>query len=462
MQVTETSVQGLKREFKVVFPAEDLAKRVEGQLAEIKAKAQIPGFRPGKVPVSHLKRLYGRAIMAEVVQDAVKEANRKIIEDNQLRLATQPAIDFANESEGIEKIIESQADLSFTVALEVLPQIEVASFDDIAIERLVVTVSDTEVDKALTRLAEVNRGYIPKEGSAKAEKGDKVTVDFTGEIEGKPFEGGSGEDADIVLGSGGFLPGFETQIEGMHIGETRTIVVAFPDDYGVEALAGKAAQFSVTLKGAAAPAEIAIDDELAKGLGFEDLGKLKEAIRANIERDYAAASRGKWKRDLLDALDKRYTFAVPEGMVGQEFEGIWRRVEADQKASGRSFEAEGTTEEAARADYRKIAERRVKLGLLLAEIGERAQIKVTDEEVAQAVAQRARAFPGQEKSVWDFYRKYPQALTEVRAPIFEEKVADFILTQAKVTEREVPAEELLKLAREDEENETREAEAAPE
>jgi trigger factor len=449
MQVTQTHAQGLKREFKVVLAAAEFAERVEGQLAEVKAKARIAGFRPGKVPVSHLKRLYGRSIMAEVVQDAVNEANRKIVEDNQLRLAMDPKVDIAGEGQEIEKVFEAQADLAFTVALEVLPKIEVGGFDDIEIVRLVAEVSGADVDQVLARLVEQNRVYTAKDGEAVAEGGDKATLDFTGKIDGAPFEGGSGENVDVVLGSGSFLPGFEAQIEGMKTGESRTIQVTFPDDYSAASLAGKAAAFDVTLKGAAAPAEVAMGDEFAKGLGFEDLAKLKDAIRANIERDHLAASRGKWKRDLLDALDKKYVFDVPEGLVTQEFDAVWRKVEAEQKRSGRSYEDDNTTEEAARADYLKIAERTVRLGLLLAEIGASADIKVPDEEVNQALAQRARAFPGQEKIVWDYYRKNPGALAEFRAPLFEEKVVDHIISRVKLTDRKVLRAELLKVNDED-------------
>jgi trigger factor len=449
MQVTQTHAQGLKREFKVVLAAADLAERVEGQLIEVKAKAHIPGFRPGKVPVSHLKRLYGRSIMAEVVQNAVNEANHKIVEENQLRLAMDPKIDIAGEGQEIEKVFEARADFAFTVALEVLPKIEVGGFDDIQIERLVAEVSSADVDQVLARLAEQNRVYTAKEGEAVAENGDKATLDFTGKIDGEPFEGGSGENVDVVLGSGSFLPGFEAQIEGMKPGETRTIPVMFPDDYSAARLAGKAATFDVTLKRAAAPAEVEIGDEFARGLGFEDLAKLKDAIRANIERDHLAASRGKWKRDLLDALDKKYVFDVPEGLVRQEFDAVWRKVEAEQNRSGRSHEDDNTTEEAARADYLKIAERRVRLGLLLAEIGARADIKVSDEEVNQALAQQARAFPGQEKMVWEYYRKNPSALAGIRAPLFEEKVVDHIISRVKLTDRKVSKDELLKVNDED-------------
>ncbi|HXN87826.1 MAG TPA: trigger factor, partial [Methylocella sp.] len=282
-----------------------------------------------------------------------------------------------------------------------------------------------------------------------AENGDKATLDFTGKIDGEPFEGGSGENVDVVLGSGGFLPGFEAQIEGMKTGESRTIPVMFPDDYSAARLAGKAATFDVTLKSAEAPAEVEIGDEFAKGFGFGDLAKLKDTIRANIERDHLAASRGKWKRDLLDALDKKYVFDVPEGLLTQEFDAVWRKVEAERNRRKRSYEDDNTTEEAARADYLKIAERRVRLGLLLAEIGARADIKVSDEEVNQALALRARAFPGKEKMVWEYYRKNPGALAGIRAPLFEEKVVDHIISRVKLTDRKVSRDELLKVNGED-------------
>lgn len=451
MQVTQTLSQGLKREFKVVLPATDLATRLEGQLVELRAKARINGFRPGKVPVSHLKRLYGRSIMADVVQEAVNEANRKIVEENELRLAGEPRIDLALEKDELDKAFEAQADFVFDVALEVLPKIEIGGFGDIEVERLVADVPEAEVDEIIQRLAEQNRVYTPKEGDGVvAEKGDKVTLDFVGKIDGEAFAGGTGENEDVVLGSGTFIPGFEDQVEGMKPGEQRTLSVRFPDNYSAANLAGQAATFEVTVKSVAAPAKLEIDDELAKGFGFESLDKLKESVRSNFERDYSAASRRKWKRVLLDALDKRYAFDLPEGLVAQEFETVWRKVAAEQSRSGRSFEDEGTTEEAARADYQKIAERRVRLGLLLADIGEKVGITVSDEEVSQALIERARSFPGQEKIVWEYYRKNPKALAEIRAPLYEEKVVDHIMREVKVTETKVSKDDLLKIADEEE------------
>ncbi len=283
-----------------------------------------------------------------------------------------------------------------------------------------------------------------KPEGAKAENGDRVTVDFVGKIAGELFEGGTSENIEVILGSDTFIPGFEEQLIGVAAGEKRVVEATFPEAYANRALAGQKAAFDVTVKAVAAPEPFSIDDEFAKGLNFESLDKLKELIRGNIAAEYARASRDKVKRRLLDALDTRYAFELPEGLVNQEFESIWRQVEQEQKASGRTFADENTTEEAARADYRRIAERRVRLGLLLAEIGAKAEVKVTDEEVSGALIARARAYPGQEKQIWDYYRNNAQALAELRAPIYEEKVVDFILAQAKVADKPVSREDLLR------------------
>ncbi|HKH81434.1 MAG TPA: trigger factor [Methylovirgula sp.] len=442
MQVTQTLSEGLKREYKVVLAAEDLASRVEGQLAEIKSKARINGFRPGKVPVAHLKRLYGRSIMAEVVQEAVNEANRKIVEENKLRLAGAPKIELPDDKAELQQAFEAKADFSYVVAVEVLPNFEIGTFDDIEIERLVADIPEEDVDAAINNIAERNRPYAPKEGEAIAEKGDKVTIDFVGTIDGEAFEGGTATDADLVLGAASFIPGFEDQIEGMKLNETRTISVTFPEIYAEAKLAGKPAEFAVTVKGIAAPGELAIDDAFAKSLGFEDLAKARGAARAAFERDQAAISRRKWKRELLDALDRKYTFDLPEQLVEREFETIWRQADAERKATGRSFADDATTEEAERAEYRAIAERRVRLGLALAEIGDRAGLKVSEEEVTQALYEKARNFPGRERQFVEYYRKNADLMNEIRGPVFEEKVIDHVLAQAKVTDRHVGKQEL--------------------
>ena len=446
MQVTETSAQGLKRDFKVVVPAADLAAKLELQLADMKAKVRINGFRPGKVPTAHIRRLYGKSIMGEVVQEAVNAANRKIVEDNKLRLAGEPKLDIVGGQAEMEQVLEARGDLAFTVAVETLPAFDVGEFTDVAVEKIVVDVPESEVDEAVQRMADQQRAYNDKEGDAPViAKGDKATIDFVGKIDGAAFEGGSGEGIDLVIGSKSFIPGFEEQIEGMSRGESRTISVSFPENYAAPRLAGKAAAFDVTVKNVAAPGELAIDDEFAKKFGFETLDAYRVAVRSSIEADMARGARIHTKRALLDALDGRYSFELPQGLVEQEFDGIWRSVTSEQAAAGKSFESEGTTEEKAREDYRKIAERRVRLGLVLAEVGEKAGVKVEEEEVSRALVERIRAFPGQEQALWDYYRKNPEALGEIRAPLFEEKVIDHILSQARVTEKHVTRDELMKM-----------------
>ena len=449
MQVTETLSQGLKRAYKVVLPAGDLASRLDTQLEEMKSKARINGFRPGKVPVSYLRRVYGKSVMADVVQNAVNEVNRKIIDDNGIRLAGEPKVVFPEDKEEVEKALAAEGDLAFTVDLEVLPKFDIGAFDDISLEKMVYAVPDSEVDEAIARMADRNRPFEARPEGAAAETGDKVTIDFVGRLGEETFEGGSGEDHDLVLGSGSFIPGFEEQLVGAKAGESRKVTVTFPADYGAANLAGKEATFDVTVKAVAAPGEVKIDDEFAKNFGLEGLDKLKEAVRTNIEGEFARVGREKLKRALLDELDRRYSFELPEGLVSQEFDGIWRQVETERQRSGKTFEEENTTEEAARADYRKIAERRVRLGLLLAEVGEKSQVKVSDEEVSAALMERLRQFPGQEKAVWDYYRNNPEALASIRAPLYEEKVVDHILGLAKVAEKPVSKEELTKVEDED-------------
>jgi trigger factor len=383
--------------------------------------------------------------MAEVVQEAINEANKKIVDDNALRLAQEPKVELPEDRKEIDSALEATGDLSFKVALEVLPKIELGAFDDIELERPVVEVESAEIDRALARLADNRRTFEPRAEGEGAEKGDKVTVDFVGKVDGELFEGGSSENIDVLIGSDTFIPGFEEQLIGAKAGESRVVTATFPEAYATRALAGKTGVFDVAVKAVAAPQALEIDDEFAKSVGAEDLTKLREMIAGNLSVELNKAARDRLKRRLLDTLDKRYAFELPEGLVEQEFASVWRQVEAEQKESGRSFADENTTEEAARADYRKIAERRVRLGLLLAEVGGKADVKVTDEEVTGALIARARGFPGQEKQIWDFYRNNAQALAELRAPIYEEKVVDHILAQAKVSDRPMTREELYAL-----------------
>jgi trigger factor len=444
MQVTETINEGLKREYRVVVPATDLGAKVNDYLNDLKGRVRLNGFRPGKVPVEHLKRLYGRAAMAEVIETTVRDTNAKIVSDHGLKLAANPKVNLPEEQSAIESVINGQADLDYTVAIEVVPAIKLADFKDIALEKPVAPVTDAEIDEALGRIGEQNRPYAAKAEGGKAEQGDRVTISFTGTLDGKPFEGGTGEDIVVQIGAGGFIPGFEEQLVGIGVGETRTVTVTFPTNYLNAELAGREAVFQVTAKGIEAPGTVTLDDEFAKGLGLESLAKLKDAVKDRLQKENAAVSRRKVKRALLDELDKRHKFEAPATLVEEEFENVWQAIVGDLKQQNRTFEDEDTTEEKAREEYRTIAERRVRLGLVLAEIGDKNSITVNDDEISRAVVERARQLPGREQEVWDYYRKNPNALASLRAPIFEEKVVDFILELAKVSEKQVAREELYK------------------
>jgi trigger factor len=444
MQVTETLSEGLRREFRVVVPAADLDTKVNERLAELKDRVRLNGFRPGKVPVQHLKRVYGRAVMAEAIEAAVQEVNAKIVSEHGYKLAGQPKVTLPEGESEVQNVVAGNADLSYSIALEILPKIELADFKNIKLERLTAEVGEAEIDEGVKRIADANRPYAAKPEGSKAGDGDRVVISFKGTIDGQPFEGGSAEDVPMVLGSGSFLPGFETQIVGIAAGETRTIDVTFPDNYGNDTIKGKTAQFEVTAKSVEAPGEVTVDDEFAKSLGMESLAKLREAVKGRAQQEYATVTRRRLKRALLDQLDEHHKFDLPPTMVEEEFDNVWKTIVDDLQTQGRTFADEGTSEEDAKAEYRKIAERRVRLGLVLSEIGERNGIKITDDEVSRAVVERARQFPGQEQQVWDLYRKNPQALASLRAPLFEEKVVDFLVELATVTERTVPKDELLK------------------
>jgi trigger factor len=439
MQVTQTLTEGLKREFQVVVPAADLDQRVSTRLDDLKTKVRINGFRPGKVPVSHLRRVYGKAVFGEVLQEVMSEVNRRIVDEGKVKLAMQPQYKGLESEAEFEEVASGKHDLSYKVEIEVLPEIQVGDLKAISIEKPVADVSDAEVDEALARIAKGNRAYEPRAEGAAAEAGDRVVMDYAGTIDGAAFEGGTGTDIQVDIGSNGFIPGFEEQLIGAKAGETRTVTAAFPENYGRADLAGKTGVFEVTVKAVQAPQERAIDDELAKSLGLESLDKLKEAVRGQIEREHGAASRQKMKRALLDALDAGHKFEVPQTLLEQEFAGIWSQVERDIKAG---VDTEGKSEDDLRTEYRAIAERRVRLGLLLAEIGEKANIQIAEDDLNRALFERSRQFPGRERQIWDYYRNNPDAMAELRAPIFEEKVVDYIAELATVAETKVSREEL--------------------
>ena len=444
MEVTETLSDGLKREFQVQVPAADLEARVTERLGELKDRVQLRGFRPGKVPVNHLRKIYGKAVMAETIEAVIRELNAKIVSERGLKLAMEPKVTIPNEAAAVENVIGGQSDLAYTLALEILPKIELANFQGIKLERQVAEVTDAQINEALEKIAEQNRPFAAKADGAKAEKGDRVVIDFVGRIDGAPFEGGTGGDVGINIGAGTFIPGFEDQLVGMAAGETRVVKVTFPENYVSSQLAGKDAEFDVTVKSLESPGKVTLDDAFAKSLGLESLDKLKEAVKARLQQEHAALSRQKLKRQLLDKLDEMHKFALPPTLAEDEFRNVWTAVEGDLKAQGRTFADEGTTEEKAREEYRGIAERRVRLGLVLAEIGEKNKITVTEDELTRAIVERARQIPGREQEIWDYYRKNPAAVAAIRAPIFEEKVVDFLIELAAITEKQVSREDLLK------------------
>jgi trigger factor len=444
MQVTETLSEGLKREFRVVVPASELDAKVNARLDELKTRVNINGFRPGKVPVAHLKRVYGRAAMAEVIEATVREANNQIVGERGYKLAADPKVTLPEDQSAVQELIAGKSDLDYTVAIEIVPPIALANFKDIKLPRLTSEVTDAEVDEGLARIAEQNKPYTPKGEGEKAAKDDRVVISFVGTINGEPFEGGTGDDAAVLIGSNTFIPGFEDQLIGIAAGESRTIKVTFPAHYANEALAGKDAEFAVTAKTIEAPGQVALDDAFAKSLGLESLAKLREAVKDRLVREHANMSRQKVKRALLDELDRLHKFEPPPTLVEEEFNRVWKSVLQEIENERKTFADENTTEEKAKAEYRAISERRVRLGLVLAEIGEKNKITVSEEELNRAVMENVRQFPGQEQRVWDYYRQNPQAIAGLRAPIFEEKVVNFLLELAEVTEKQVAREELYK------------------
>jgi len=444
MQVTETLSEGLKHEFKVSVPASDLDAKADARLVDLKDKVRLNGFRPGKVPVSHLKKVYGRSVMAETIDQTIRDTNSQIFTERGFRLATEPKITMPTEEKDVEEILAGKSDLTYTVSVEVVPAIQLADFKTFTVEKPVADVTDADVDEAIKRIADQSRAYVAKGEGAKAESGDRVTINFKGTIDGTPFEGGTGEGIQVAIGSNTFIPGFEEQLIGIAAGESRTLKVTFPKNYASEKLAGQAAEFETSATAVEAPQDTVIDDEFAKTLGLESLDKLKEAARERLVAEFAGASRQRVKRALLDRLDETHRFEAPPSLIEEEFKLMWTSIKAEMDSGGKTFADENTTEEAAQQEYRKIADRRVRLGLVLSDIGEKNKITVTDDEVGRAVIERARQMPGREKEVWDYYRSNANALAQLRAPIYEDKVVDFILELANVTETKVTREDLYK------------------
>ncbi|MBD9372174.1 trigger factor [Rhizobium sp. ARZ01] len=441
MQVIETLAEGLKRELKVVIPAKDMEAQMNERLADAKDRVRINGFRPGKVPVAHLKKVYGKSIMADLVNEIIREKPTAILSERGEKSATQPEIAMTEDQAEAEKILAAEADFQFTLSYEIIPAIELKDASGIKVTREVVEIADKEVDDQILKIAESARTYETKKG--KAAEGDRVTMDYLGKVDGVAFDGGKDEDAELVIGSNRFIPGFEDQLVGLKAGDEKVITVTFPAEYPAAHLAGKEATFDIKVKDVAAPADLKIDDELAEKLGLESVDRLREVVRGQIESQFGSVTRQKVKRQILDQLDEMYKFDTPQRLVDAEFENIWRQINTDLQQAGKTFADEDTTEEEAREEYRKLAERRVRLGLVLSEIGEKAGVEVSDEEMQRSLFEQLRQFPGQEKQILDYFRKTPGASASLRAPLFEEKVVDHLLGQVAVTDKTVSKEELM-------------------
>ncbi len=434
MQVTETLSDGLKRGFTVVVPQPELAAKREKRLAELSKTMQMPGFRPGKVPMSMVNKRYGEAVAAEVLEAAVNDASDRLLSERSLRPAMQPKLEITKPGQ--------DTDLEFTVEMEVLPDVALPDVSDITLSKPVAIVSDEAVAKSLNNLAEQRKAFKPVEEARPAVAGEQLKVDFVGRVDGVPFDGGTASDVDVIVAGPGFIPGFTEQLEGVSVGETRTIQVTFPEDYGAKELAGKQAEFEITAKALAVAEVPAIDEELAKAMGLETVEELKAKVTEQITREFEQLSRVKLKRGLLDVLAERAQFAAPVSLVDAEFGEIWRQVEA-AKAAGEEDPEDAAKEEAVlRADYQAIADRRVRLGLLVAEIGRANDVQVTDQELQRAMFNEAMRYGQQAMQVVEFFRKNPQQLERFRGPIFEDKVVDLLLGQVKQEEVTVTPEEL--------------------
>jgi trigger factor len=444
MQVTETLSEGLKRAFTVVVPAADIESKRAARLANLGKTLNLPGFRPGKIPPTIVRQRYGSAVTAEVLEESVSEATQQMLSERGLRPALQPKVDVVS----LDASVGAAKDLEFKVELEVLPEITLPDFGAVKLTRLKAEPEAETIDKALTDVSQRNRTLeeITAEdlGERGAATGEVLTVDFVGRMEGTEFPGGAGNGVEVEIGGTSFIAGFSEQLEGMKAGETRTIEVTFPADYGAAALAGKAASFEVTAHKISRALVPAIDDELAKKLGFEDLAEMRDAITKRLQAEYDQLSRLRLKRQLLDALADVAHFASPEGMVTQEFDQIWQRLESERQQGRLDEDDKDKDEETLRTDYRAIAERRVRLGLLLAEIGRANTITVAPDEMTRAMRAEASRYPGQEQQIFEFFRQNPRAADTLRGPLFEEKVINFILELAQVEDQTVSLEELAK------------------
>ncbi|MBY0564511.1 MAG: trigger factor [Hyphomonadaceae bacterium] len=437
MQLTERRSEGLLRVYDVLVPAAELQAQLNAKIEEVRPRVRINGFRPGKVPASHIRKVYGPSMMQDIINETVQKSTKESLEKVNARPASEPSLDLKSD---INQVVAGQSDLQFELSLEIMPQIDPVDLKAISIVRPTAPVADEQVEEALGELAKQSRAYEDKSGPAA--DGDAVTIDFIGRIDGEPFDGGTAQDSQVVIGSNQFIPGFESQLVGAKAGDERTLKVTFPTDYPVSSLQGKAAEFETKIKLVREPKQGAPDDGWAKELGFDSLKAVKDALRQRIDSDHAQQSRTKAKRALFDQLDAAHDFELPPRMVEAEFSQIWRQIEADRAAGRLDASDAGKSDDELKAEYREIAERRVRLGLLLADIGQKHRVEVSDEEVARAISAQARNFPGQERQIFEMYRRNPAMVANVRAPLYEEKVVDYLLELIQVRNESVTREAL--------------------
>ncbi len=437
MQLTERRSEGLLRVYDVNVPAAELQQKLAAKIAEVQPRVKIKGFRPGKVPVSHIRKVYGPSMMQDIINETVQKSTKEGLEKVNARPASEPQLDLKSN---MAKVVEGAEDLNFELSLEVMPDFEPVDLKTISIKRPVAAVADAQVEDALSELAKSQRNFADKDGAAA--EGDEVTIDFVGKLDGEAFEGGTAEDAPVVIGDKRFIPGFEEQLVGAKVGDAPNLNVTFPEDYPAKNLAGKAVVFETKVKKIREPKAVEPNDEWARNFGMESLNAVKDALKQRIESEHGAQSRAKAKRALFDVLDSKHSFELPPRMVEAEFNQIWKQIEQDREAGRIDEGDEGKSDDELKAEYRTIAERRVRLGLLLAEIGRRHKLEVSDQDVAQEIGRIARSYPGQEKQIFELYQRNPNLVASVRAPLYEEKVVDYVLELIQVQNEDVTREAL--------------------
>ena len=434
MKIKELKAEGLSHTYAVTVPKEDLESKLEAKIKEMQPQVTLKGFRPGKVPASHIRKMFGQSIMKDVVEETVNETSQQAINDNKLRPAGQPQIDMRANGEDVTK---GKADLEYQLTVESIPEFEPVEPDTLKFTRLTHEADDKELEEEIAKLGEGQKSYKKKAKTAKAKKGDAVLIDFVGTVDGEAFDGGAMEGHQLVLGSGTFIPGFEDQLVGVKAGDELDVKVTFPEPYQAADLAGKDAVFATKVIEVQGEKDAVIDDEFAQKFGLADLEALKAAVSEQYNSQLELQSRMKLKRAILDELDKKHNFDLPPQMVEAEFGNIWQQVQAEKEAGQLDEDDAKKTDKQLEKDYRKIAERRVRLGLVLAEMGQKQEIQISNEELQQAMIAEARQYPGQEQQVIEFYQKNPQAIAQLRAPIYEEKVVDLIIEKAKITDKKV-------------------------